>query len=35
LVGALIALVVGSCLFAAGKALTRLLEEPEERIEPE
>jgi hypothetical protein len=30
LVGALVALVVGSCLFAAGKALTRLLEGPEE-----
>jgi hypothetical protein len=35
LVGALAALVVGSCLFAAGKALTRLLEDPGERIEPE
>ena len=31
LVGALVALVLGSCLFVAGKAMTRLLEEPEER----
>jgi hypothetical protein len=34
LVGALVALILGSCLFAAGKALTRLLEEPEEQVDP-
>jgi hypothetical protein len=33
LIGALVTLVLGSCLFAAGKALARLLEEPEERVE--
>jgi hypothetical protein len=32
LAGALVALVLGSCLFAAGKALTRLLAEPEEQV---
>jgi hypothetical protein len=35
LVGALVALVLGSLLYAAGKALTRVLQEPEERVEPE
>jgi hypothetical protein len=34
LVGALVALVLGSCLFAAGKALTRLLAEPEDTVDP-
>ena len=34
LVGALVALVLGSCLLAAGKALTRLLGEREEPVDP-
>jgi hypothetical protein len=34
LIGALVALVLGSCLFAAGKALTRLLAEPEDQVDP-
>jgi hypothetical protein len=32
--GALVALVLGSCLLAAGKALMRLLAEPDERVDP-
>jgi hypothetical protein len=34
LIGALVALILGSCLFAAGKALTRLLAEPDDQVDP-